>query len=72
MQSILKSRLRGSPHIHSFIWTLNATKLSKLIKEGYAKWVNNVIRVDLSDPDEELELWELVRTYQNHRHCKIF
>ena len=31
-----------------------------------------MIRVDLSDPDEELELWELVRTYQNHRHCKIF
>lgn len=48
MQSILKSRLRSSLHIHSFIWRLNATKLSKLMKEGYVTWVNNMIRVDLS------------------------
>lgn len=72
MKSILKSRLRSSPNIHSFIWTLNATKLSKLMKEGYVTWVNDMIRVDLSEPDEELELWEPVRTYQIHRHSKIF
>ena len=42
------------------------------MKEGYVTWVNDMIRVDLSEPDEELELWEPVRTYQIHRHSKIF
>ena len=28
-------QVRGSPHIHSFIWMLNAPKLSKETKDEY-------------------------------------
>ena len=46
----------GSPHINSLISILNAPKLSKLTKEEYTTWVDNIIRADLPDPNEELEL----------------
>ena len=60
----------GSLHIHSFIWILNAFKLSKLTKEEYATWVDKIILAELLDPNEEPELWNLVSTYQIHRHSK--
>ena len=41
---------------------MNAPKLSELTKEEYS--------ADLSDPNEDLELWNLARIYQIHRHSK--
>ena len=64
-------QVRVSPHIHSFIRILNAPKLSKSTKEEYATWMD-VIRTDLSDPNEEPELCNFVCTYQIHRHSKKY
>ena len=64
-------QVRGSPHIHSFIWILNAPKLTKVNIDDYRKWVDSVIRSDLPDPNNEPALFELVKTYQIHRHSKI-
>ena len=36
-------QVRGSPHIHSFIWILNAPKLTKVNIDDYRKWVDSVI-----------------------------
>ena len=63
-------QVRGSPHIHSFIWILNAPKLTKVNIDDSRKWVDSVIRSDLPDPSNELALFELVKTYQMHRHSK--
>ena len=63
-------QVRGSPHIHSFIWVLNAPKLSKLTKEEHAIWVDNIICADLPDPNKDTKLWNLVSVYQIHRHSK--
>ena len=59
-------QIRGSPHIHSFIWILNVPKLFKLTKEEHA-WVD-IIRADLPDQNEKPELWNLFSKYQIHRH----
>ena len=61
-------QVRGSPHIRSFIWILNAPKLTKVNIDDYRKWVDSVKRFDLPDPNNEPTLFELVKTYQIHRH----
>ena len=63
-------QVRGSPHVHSFIWILNAPKLSKLNIEEYTNWFDMVIRTDLPDASSEPDLHELVKTCQIHRHSK--
>ena len=64
----VKCQVRGSPHIHSFIWVLNAPKLTKSTKLKYAAWIDNIICVDPADPKTESELWDLIKTHQIHRH----
>lgn len=39
-----------------------------LIKEEYATWVDKTIWADLPDPDERLEMWNLGKNCQIHRH----
>ena len=55
-------QVRGSPHIHSFIWVLNAPKLERVNIDDYRKWVDSVIRSDLPDPNNEPALFELFPT----------
>ena len=61
-------QVRGSPHIHSFIWILNAPKLSKETKDEYIQWVDSIIRTDMPNSVSDKELFELVKTFQVHRH----
>ena len=53
-------QVRSSPHIHSFIWILNATKLSKETKDEYIQWVDSIIKTDMPNSVSEKELFELV------------
>ena len=48
--------------IHSFIWILNAPKLTEVNIDDYRKWVDSVIRSDLPDPNNEPALFELFPT----------
>ena len=63
-------QVRGSPHIHSFIWILNAPKLNIVCKEEYIQWVDSIILADMPDPVKEKLLFELVKTFQIHPHSK--
>ena len=63
-------QVRSSPHIHSFIWILNAPKLRKESKQEYMQWANSIIRTDMPDPVSEAKLFELVRNFEVHRHSK--
>ena len=63
-------QVRGSPHVHSFIWIVNAPTLTKSNIENYRKWLDSIIRTDLPDPHLEPELYQLVKTYQVHRHSR--
>ena len=61
-------QLRGSPHIHSFIWIIDALILTKETKDIYIKFVENIIKVCIPDPETHPELFKFVRTYQVHKH----
>ena len=63
-------QVRGSPHIHSFLWMVNAPSLTKSNKEEYIEYVDNIIHAILPDEMEEPKLYNLVKTYQLHRHSK--
>ena len=65
--------VRGIPHIHSFIlllWVLGAPKLSKETNDEYIRFVDQVIKADLPDPEHDVDLFKLVRTYQIHSHSR--
>ena len=36
-------QVRGSPHVHSFIWILNAPHLSSDSKLLYTEWLDDII-----------------------------
>ena len=61
---------RGSPHIHSFLWTKNAPNLTSDNINEYIHHVDDKINVSMPSPQNNPCLHELVRTYQLHRHSK--
>ena len=63
-------QVRGSPHIHSFLWVNGAPKLSKETKNEYIRFIDQVIKANLPDPKQDIELFKLVRTYQIHSHSR--
>ena len=63
-------QVRGSPHFNLFIWVLNSPELTKSNIEEYTNWIDNIIRTELSDPCRELDLSEIVKTYQINWHSK--
>ena len=60
----------GSPHVSSFLWTLNAPQLSNDNKPLYTEWLDGIIGTDLPDADKEPVLFDLVKNYEIHRHSK--
>ena len=63
-------QVRGSPHIHSFSWILNASVLSKDNINEYISFVDNIVITALPGIDNETELFELVTTYQVYSNSK--
>ena len=63
-------QVRGSPHIHSFLWVLNAPVLTNDNIDEYITFVDAVIKAYVPDIDENSELHKLVTTYQIHSHSK--
>ena len=63
-------QVRGSPHIHSLIWVIDAFILSKNNKEEYIAFIDSILNCNLPNREEKPELYELVRTYQTHSHSK--
>ena len=63
-------QVRGSPHIHSFLWVLNAPVLTKDNIDEYVRFVDAIIKAYVPDINENPELHNLVTTYQIHSHSK--
>ena len=64
-------QVRGSPRIYSFIWILNAPKLSKETKDEYIQWVDSIIRADRPNSVSEKEFFELAKTFRVNRHSEM-
>ena len=59
---------RSGPHVHSFMWILNAPKIQN--EAAYIKFFEQTINAQLPDPLNNPKLFELVKTYQVHAHSK--
>ena len=63
-------QVRGTPHMHSFIWILNTPKLTAFSIDESTKWVDSIVRSDLPNSVNEQILFDLVKIYQTHHHSK--
>ena len=59
---------RGSPHVHAFVWILDAPQISD--GNEYKSFVERTISALLPDPESQPELFELVKFYQIHSHSR--
>ena len=59
--------MRGSQHVHSFIWIL---KLSEETFGTYTEFIENTMHANLPAPDEGPVLYKLVNQYQTHKHSE--
>ena len=55
--------MRGSPHVHSFIWLLNLPELSEETLGMYIEFIDNTIHANLPASDDDPVLYELVNQY---------
>ena len=63
-------QFRNSPHLHSFLWVIDAPVLTKDTKNEYLTYIDHIIKAQLPDRENDPELYELVKTYQIHSHSK--
>ena len=62
--------MRGSPHVDSFIWILNLSKLSEETLGTYIEFIDNIIHANLPAPDDDPVLYELLNQYQTPKDSK--
>ena len=63
-------QLRGSPHIHSFLWVLNAPTLKEDNIPQYIEFVDGIVKAVMPNRNEDPELFDLVKTFQIHSHSR--
>jgi len=63
-------QVRGSPHIHAFLWVVNAPILTEETADEYVAFVDRVVKVTVPDLTTEKEQFDIVTTYQIHSHSK--
>jgi len=63
-------QVRGSPHVHCFIWTENSLQLTTETKLIYLNHINSIVSATLPDQIQNPKLFKLVKTYQLHRHSR--
>ena len=65
-------QVRGSPHMHSFLWLLIAPVLSEDTIDHFKEWVDSIISARLPDPTKNSKLFEFVKMYQLYRDSKTW
>ena len=61
----------GSPHIHRFLWVLNAPTFAEKILNEYFEFLDSVVCGNLPLEEEDQHLYQLVKTFQIHCHSKL-
>ena len=59
---------RRRPHVHAFIWTLDAPKFEN--ETVYLDFVENSISSSLSDSQKQPDLFKLVKTFHIYSHSR--
>ena len=63
-------QVRGSPHVHSFVWIIGAPILTKHNLGEYVAFIDSVVKSYVPDLTKNPGLFKLVITYQVHSHSK--
>ena len=66
----IEFQMRGSPHLHSLIWTADCPELTVDNVEEYTKYIDDHVQGSLPDKQKDAEYFELVRLYQRHTHSR--
>ena len=67
----MEFQISGSPHVHSSIWVVNDPKISSENIDECTAGLNGLTKADLPNlVTDRSSLFELVKTYQIHRHSK--
>ena len=65
-------QFRDSPHIHSFLWVLNAPTLVENTINEYVEFLDSVVCGNLPSEEGDPHLHQLVKTFQFHCHSKTY
>ena len=66
----IEFQVRGSLHVHSFLWVLDAPILSKDNIDEYILFVDSIVKATLPNFKVDPSLFDLVTTYQIHSHSR--
>ena len=66
----MEFHIRGSPHVHTFTWIIAAPKSTSDNVDKYINLLDKILSVSLPVLKFDSNLYELVKTYQIHRHSK--
>ena len=64
-------QLQGSPHIHLFLWILDAPVLHKNNINEYVRFADSIVKTFAPNEVTDPELFQLVTTYQVHSHSRF-
>ena len=64
-------QLQGSPHIHSFLWILDAPVLHKNNINEYVRFADSIVKTFAPNEVTDPERFQLVTTYQVHSHSRF-
>ena len=66
----VRFQFRGSLHIHSFRWVLNALTLVENTINEYVEFLDSVVCGNLPSEEGDPHLYQLVKTFQIHCQSK--
>ena len=58
--------MRGSPHLHTLIWTSDCPYLTDDNKQAYIDYIDQHVQAYMPSEEDDPELHNLVKTYQKH------
>ena len=66
----IEFQMRGSPHLHSLIWTSDCPELTPENEEGYIAYIDQHVQASLPDTEKDSDYCELVKMFQRHNHSR--
>ena len=66
----IEFQMRGSPHLHSLIWTSDCPELKNGSEEAYIRYIDDHVQRNLPNRENDCEFHDLVKMYQKHTHSR--
>ena len=66
----IEFQMRGSPHLHSLIWTSDYPEFKDGSEEAYIRYIDDHVQGNLPNRENDCEFHDLVKMYQKHTHSR--